>query len=123
MLVPSFQYSQLRASRSLPRQLRRPDFHRNNDAIYNMEPDALLSHLPKADGSATFSYAGYRIIGSVNGPIEVQRKDEILDEAFLDVVVRPAAGVGGLFLPRPSIESCSRRAGSLMVNMDLRCSI
>ncbi|KXJ95317.1 hypothetical protein Micbo1qcDRAFT_25567 [Microdochium bolleyi] len=59
------------------------------------DPEARLSHLPKADGSATFSYAGYTIVGAVNGPIEVQRRDELPEEAAIDVVVRPAAGVGG----------------------------
>ncbi|KAH7035350.1 uncharacterized protein B0I36DRAFT_360735 [Microdochium trichocladiopsis] len=58
------------------------------------DPEARLSHLPKADGSATFSYAGYTIVGAVNGPIEVQRRDELPEEAAIDVVVRPAAGVG-----------------------------
>lgn len=65
----------------------------------NTEPEALLSHLPKADGSATFSYAGYTIIGAVNGPIEVQRRDELPEEAAVDVIVRPAAGVGGKTFP------------------------
>lgn len=60
------------------------------------EPEALLSHLQNADGSATFSYAGYTVVGAVNGPIEVQRRDEIPEEAAVDVIVRPAAGVGGL---------------------------
>ncbi|KAH6648500.1 hypothetical protein BKA67DRAFT_661467 [Truncatella angustata] len=59
------------------------------------EPAAILSHLKSADGSATFSYAGYTVIGAVNGPIEVQRRDELPEEAVVDVVVRPAAGVGG----------------------------
>ncbi|KAI4863718.1 hypothetical protein F4820DRAFT_361236 [Hypoxylon rubiginosum] len=59
------------------------------------EPEALLSHLQNADGSATFSYAGYTVVGAVNGPIEVQRRDEIPEEAAVDVIVRPAAGVGG----------------------------
>jgi len=62
------------------------------------DPEARLSHLPKADGSATFSYAGYTIVGAVNGPIEVQRRDELPEEAAIDVVVRPAAGVGGAYL-------------------------
>ncbi|KAI0486441.1 hypothetical protein F4859DRAFT_370475 [Xylaria cf. heliscus] len=59
------------------------------------EPEALLSHLHKADGSATYSYAGYTVIGAVNGPIEAQKRDELPEEAIIDVVVRPAAGVGG----------------------------
>ncbi|KAI1756499.1 hypothetical protein F4782DRAFT_268309 [Xylaria castorea] len=59
------------------------------------EPEALLSHLHKTDGSATYSYAGYTVIGAVNGPIEAQKRDELPEEAIIDVVVRPAAGVGG----------------------------
>ena len=58
------------------------------------DPVALLSHLHKTDGSATFSQNGYTIIGAVNGPIEVQRRDELPEEAAIDVIVRPAAGVG-----------------------------
>lgn len=59
------------------------------------EPTAILSHLHRADGSATFSQNGYTVIGSVNGPIEVQRRDELPEEAVVDVIVRPASGVGG----------------------------
>ncbi|KAI1430016.1 hypothetical protein F5Y12DRAFT_217209 [Xylaria sp. FL1777] len=59
------------------------------------EPEALLSHLYKADGSATYSYAGYVVTGVVNGPIEAQKRDELPEEAIIDVIVRPAAGVGG----------------------------
>lgn len=61
-----------------------------------MQPEAALSPLPKADGSATYSYAGYTITASANGPIEAQRRDEHPYEALLDVVVRPASGVGGM---------------------------
>lgn len=61
----------------------------------SLEPQAVLSPLPKADGSATYSYAGYTITASTNGPIEVPRKDEDAYEAVVDVVVRPASGVGG----------------------------
>ncbi|KAK0618475.1 hypothetical protein B0T17DRAFT_592246 [Bombardia bombarda] len=58
-------------------------------------PEAALSVLPRADGSAKYSHAGYTITASVNGPIEAQRRDEHPYEAHVDVVVRPAAGVGG----------------------------
>lgn len=54
-----------------------------------------MSPLPQADGSATYSYAGHTITASANGPIEAQRKDENPYEAVVDVVVRPASGVGG----------------------------
>ncbi|KAI2629039.1 hypothetical protein GGS21DRAFT_235570 [Xylaria nigripes] len=59
------------------------------------EPEALLAHLYQADGSATYSYAGYTVIGAVNGPIEAQKRDELPEEAIIDVIIRPAAGVGG----------------------------
>ncbi|KAI0164851.1 hypothetical protein GGR57DRAFT_214580 [Xylariaceae sp. FL1272] len=58
-------------------------------------PAVLQSHLHKADGSATFSHAGYTVVGAVNGPIEAQKRDELPEEAIIDVVIRPAAGVGG----------------------------
>ncbi|PHH87644.1 hypothetical protein CDD83_8600 [Cordyceps sp. RAO-2017] len=59
------------------------------------EPTAELSHLSKADGSATFSCHGFTVIAAVNGPIEAPRRDENAFEALVDVIVRPAAGVGG----------------------------
>lgn len=58
-------------------------------------PEADLGILPKADGSATFKYAGYTITASVNGPIEAARRDEHPYKAHVDVIVRPAAGTGG----------------------------
>lgn len=58
-------------------------------------PEAALGVLPRADGSAKYSYAGYTVTASVNGPIEAQRRDEHAYEAHVDVIVRPAAGVGG----------------------------
>ncbi|ROW14861.1 hypothetical protein VPNG_03787 [Cytospora leucostoma] len=59
------------------------------------QPEVALSPLPKADGSATYSYAGYNITASANGPIEAQRRDEHPYEAHVDILVRPASGVGG----------------------------
>ncbi|RGP62482.1 hypothetical protein FLONG3_10211 [Fusarium longipes] len=59
------------------------------------EPTAEISLLTKSDGSATFSYGGYAVIAAVNGPVEAQRRDENAFEALVDVIVRPAAGVGG----------------------------
>lgn len=66
-------------------------------------PTAILSPLHRADGSATFSQNGYTVIGAVNGPIEVQRRDELPEEAAVDVIVRPAAGVGGPYLNPKSL--------------------
>jgi len=59
------------------------------------EPKATLSELHRVDGSATFSQDGYTVMAAVNGPIEVQRRDELPEEAAVDVIVRPATGVGG----------------------------
>jgi exosome complex component RRP46 len=59
-----------------------------------MAPHALLSHLHQADGSATYSSNGYSVIGAVNGPVEVSRRDELPEEAAIEVNVRPAIGVG-----------------------------
>jgi exosome complex component RRP46 len=60
------------------------------------EPTASLSHLHCTDGSATFSQNGYTVVCAVNGPLEVGRRDELPEEAAIDVVVRPAAGVGSM---------------------------
>jgi exosome complex component RRP46 len=64
-------------------------------------PEAALGVLPRADGSAKYSHAGYTVTASVNGPIEAQRRDEHAYEAHIDVIVRPAAGVGGEGAPAP----------------------
>jgi exosome complex component RRP46 len=53
--------------------------------------------LHRADGSATYSANGYTVLGSVNGPIEVQRRDELAEEAAIEIHIRPASGVGGMF--------------------------
>lgn len=65
-------------------------------AAPSSEDNVNFSHLHGADGSATFSQNGYTIIGSVNGPIEISKRDELPEEAAVDVVVRPAVGVGGM---------------------------
>jgi len=57
-------------------------------------PEVTLTHLNRADGSATYTHNGYSIIGAVNGPIEVPRRDEQPEEATIEVNVRPAVGVG-----------------------------
>ncbi|KAL5611811.1 hypothetical protein BROUX41_000614 [Berkeleyomyces rouxiae] len=58
-------------------------------------PEVQLSPLPRADGSAAFSHNGYKVLASVNGPLEAPKKDEAAFEATIDLVVRPGAGVGG----------------------------
>ncbi|KAK6587182.1 hypothetical protein PZA11_000472 [Diplocarpon coronariae] len=69
------------------------------------EPTAILSHLHRTDGSATFSQNGFTVIGAVNGPLEIQRRDELPEEAAIDVLVRPAAGAGGRRTRERHLES------------------
>ena len=56
-----------------------------------------LSYRPlnQADGSAEFSFNGYKVLAAVNGPLEASKRDELAEEAALEVVVRPAAGLPG----------------------------
>lgn len=67
-------------------------------------PEVTLTHLNRADGSATYTHNGYSIIGAVNGPVEVQRRDEQPEEATIEVNVRPAFGVGSMY--PPSLSAC-----------------
>lgn len=76
-------------------------------------PQVTLAPLQRADGSATYSFNGYTVTGAVNGPIEVQRRDELPEEAAIEVNVRPATGVGSKFshlFPCVGIESKYLRA-------------
>lgn len=62
--------------------------------------------LPSADGSASYTTTtGYSILASINGPIEAQRRDELPEQAFLEVTVRPSSGSGG-GLPLRSPSPC-----------------
>ena len=54
-----------------------------------------LDALPHADGSAQFSAQGITVLAAVNGPLEILRRDELPDEATIDVSVRPSAGFAG----------------------------
>lgn len=71
-------------------------------------PLVKLGALPEADGSASYSWQGFEVLGAVNGPIEPQRRDEIPEEAFLEVHIRSVNGVGGEEAGRNSGDaSCS----------------
>ena len=61
------------------------------------EATVTLSSLERTDGSASYSSNGYSVICGVNGPIEVQRRDELPEEAAVEVNIRPVHGVGGPF--------------------------
>lgn len=58
-------------------------------------PTITFNTLPHADGSVTYEGQGYTVVGAVNGPLEAQRRDELPDEAFLEVNLRQASGPGG----------------------------
>ena len=60
-----------------------------------MVSEGTLLPLQRADGSASYSWNGYSVLAAVNGPIDIQRRDELPEEAAVDVIVRPATGVGG----------------------------
>lgn len=69
---------------------------RARNKVAMVAPEVTLTHLYRADGSATYTHNGYSIIGAVNGPIEVQRRDEQPEEATVEVNIRPASGVGSM---------------------------
>ena len=59
--------------------------------------NANLSPLSRADGSASCSTNDHSVVCAVNGPVEVMRRDELPEEAAIEVTVRPITGVGGLW--------------------------
>jgi exosome complex component RRP46 len=60
-----------------------------------MSPELTTHPLVRADGSATFSSKLFTVVAAANGPVEVQRRDELPEEAAIEVNVRPPSGVGG----------------------------
>lgn len=51
--------------------------------------------LDQVDGSATFEFAGTKVIASVAGPLEISRsRFEKPTQAYIDINIRPAIGVG-----------------------------
>ncbi|KAK3672465.1 exosome non-catalytic core subunit rrp46 [Recurvomyces mirabilis] len=58
-----------------------------------MVPEVSHHPLHRADGSASYCNNLFTILASVNGPIEVQRRDELAEEAAIAVNLRPAAGI------------------------------
>nr|POE80953.1 exosome complex component rrp46 [Quercus suber] len=60
-----------------------------------MGPDIDHHPLRRADGSAKLFNSLYTVLAGVNGPVEAQRRDELPEEAAVEVNLRPASGVGG----------------------------
>ncbi|KAF9585385.1 Exosome component 5 [Lunasporangiospora selenospora] len=52
--------------------------------------------LNRADGSAQFDFGGSSVLCSVVGPAEVKLRDEKLNKATLEVIVRPLVGLPGV---------------------------
>ena len=57
--------------------------------------ELIFRPLNQADGSVELSFNGYKVLAAVNGPLEASRRDELPDEAALEVVVRPVSGIPG----------------------------
>ncbi|KAI9803086.1 MAG: exosome non-catalytic core subunit rrp46 [Piccolia ochrophora] len=82
---------------------------------------ASYPQLNRADGSAAFSSGDYAVLAAVNGPVEVPRRDELPDEASIDVVVRPVNGVAALLqasvlaLMSASIPLCTTLTSAAIV--------
>ncbi|CAO3642141.1 unnamed protein product [Mucor fragilis] len=69
----------------------RPDRRTDNTQLRAFS--ASQNILNRADGSSKFEFGSTSVICSVSGPMDVQIRDEKLDEATVEVVVRPAKGV------------------------------
>lgn len=57
---------------------------------------SLFGPLHRADGSATYASATHAVLAAVHGPIEVQRRDELPDQAAIEIIIRPSSGVGNV---------------------------
>ncbi|KAI7861471.1 ribosomal protein S5 domain 2-type protein [Spinellus fusiger] len=66
----------------------RPDRRTNTTQLRVLTASQNVLH--RADGSAKFDFGDTSVLVSVVGPIEVPLRDERLDEATVEVVVRPA---------------------------------
>jgi exosome complex component RRP46 len=56
-----------------------------------MVPQITTSTLTRADGSATYTDSLFSVLAAVNGPVEVSRRDELPEEATIEVNIRPCA--------------------------------
>lgn len=63
--------------------------------IPTMVPQITTSTLNRADGSSTYTDSLFSVLAAVNGPVEVSRRDELPEEATIEVNIRPGSGVGG----------------------------
>ncbi|KAK0947288.1 exosome non-catalytic core subunit rrp46 [Friedmanniomyces endolithicus] len=59
------------------------------------QAETTIENFQGADGSVTFSSNLCSILAAANGPVEVQRRDELPEEAAVEVNIRPSSGVSG----------------------------
>jgi ribonuclease PH len=84
-----------------------------------MTISASLTLLPRADGSATFTAGRITVIASVSGPMEVKSRDELPDQTFIEIIVRPAVGVGGVYSLHDATSSTKYRQEPVNVCLNL----
>lgn len=76
--------------------------------MQHLMANVVLSPLHRADGSAKYSENSCTVIAAVNGPIEVQRRDELPEEATVDIAIRPVSGVGGMEALQNNKSMCTK---------------
>ena len=67
-------------------------------------PSVIHNPLTSTDSSAQMSQDGYSVLAAVNGPLEVQRRDELPEEALIEVNISAVNGNGGELVS--TIYSC-----------------
>ena len=65
-------------------------------AAAEQEAEIELGSLSRADGSASYKTESCNVMASVNGPMEVRQRDELLGEATLELHVQPAVGIASI---------------------------
>ena len=58
-------------------------------------PQIRLDSAANADGSVICTLYGTTVVATINGPLEVSRRDESTEEATLEVELRPSHGAAG----------------------------
>jgi exosome complex component RRP46 len=64
----------------------------NRSELQIRAPDTRIGVLVRADGSVRYSQGHTSVIIAINGPLPVGRRDEKMDRATLEVIVKPSHG-------------------------------
>ncbi|CAI2193756.1 19449_t:CDS:2, partial [Funneliformis geosporum] len=73
-----------------------------------IRPISIDQSLLSRDGSARFNFGNSSVLCSINGPAEVKLRDEKLDKATIDVLVKPLVGTTAGLHPRTQIQIVSQ---------------